>query len=102
MECPIRRGDGESVKPRPNPASADVVFARFVAIYRDPPSVQRRKITLHRKKIFVHHLESFRAGRTYDARHPRFRSDQVMKNVVPVFFALLPLMAVVGACVIAP
>jgi hypothetical protein len=33
---------------------------------------------------------------------PRTRNDRNMKNIVPLFLALIPLIAVVGACVAVP
>jgi len=44
----------------------------------------------------------FGATARSECKDPRMRSDWLMKNVVPLFLALIPLVAVVGACVAVP
>jgi len=66
-----------------------------------PHSLHRAPVPSHRKNKVVHPAETFRAGRAY-LRRLIDEGEQAMKNAVPLFLALIPLLAVIGACVAVP
>jgi len=67
-----------------------------------PDSARRRKVPLRRKNILVHPVETFGTGAHFSFNFLEQEMKQAMKSVVPIFLALIPLVAVVGACVAAP
>jgi hypothetical protein len=67
-----------------------------------PDSARRWKVPLRRKNIPVHPVETFGRGAHFLFQVPQQEMKQAMKSVVPLFLALIPLVAVVGACVAVP
>ncbi len=67
--------------------------------YRD--SGRREKVPAYRRKIPVHLAETFASRAHFQVKSSK-RSDLIMKHIVPLFLALIPLVAVVGACVAVP
>ena len=49
---------------------------------------------------FVHRTETNPVRRIYTTTAPIVVSDRPMTKVLPVFFALIPLAALVGACAV--
>jgi hypothetical protein len=79
--------------PRPSPGKSRLTVApdHFIA-----PKFRRAA-----KKNPFTVLKPFASGARIFGR-TRVESDRTMKNMVPVFLALIPLLAMVGACVAVP
>nr|WP_299904119.1 hypothetical protein [Sphingomonas bacterium] len=65
-------------------------------------SGRRGKVPVRRKNILVALVETFPARAHFQFKFLEHEMKQAMKSVVPIFLALIPLFAVVGACVAVP
>ncbi len=64
-------------------------------------SVRREKVPGYREKILVQLRATFASGAHFQGKSSK-QNRSIMKTIVPLFLALLPLAAVVGACVAVP
>ena len=73
---------------------------RNVARHWDPQLVATMRPFVAKKFLFISLKLFWHAARI--GQEPRTRNGMIMRNVVPIFLALIPLVAVVGACVAVP